>query len=68
VGRTQGVGKAEADIDGDGTVTLKELADWVTPRVSRAAKKDNREQTPSLVVGAGMNAGDVYVASGLGAK
>lgn len=40
-----------ADADGDGQISLRELADYVTPRVTRDARKDGREQTPSLTVG-----------------
>ncbi|MBI4701467.1 MAG: caspase family protein [Deltaproteobacteria bacterium] len=64
----EGLGRAQADYDGDGTINLGELADWVKPRVSREAKKDSRDQTPSLVVGSGAAAASLVVASGLGAK
>ncbi len=60
-----GIGTAAADIDGDGTVSLKELADWVTPRVTREAKRMNREQTPSLAIGTGTGASDFAVAYGI---
>lgn len=39
-----------ADVDGDGTVTLGELNDYVRTRVSKDARLDNRDQTPSLLV------------------
>jgi hypothetical protein len=45
-----------ADTDGDGRITLKELTDWVKPRVVRGAKQANREQHPALVSGRGMGA------------
>jgi hypothetical protein len=61
----EGIGTAAADIDGDGTVSLKELSDWVTPRVAREAKRSNREQTPSLAVGTGTGAADFAVAYGI---
>jgi hypothetical protein len=60
------LGTGAADIDGDGSVSLSEVAQWVKPRVAREAKQDNREQTPSLVVGSAL--GDpsaVILASGL---
>lgn len=47
----QGLGNGEADIDGAGQVSLTELANWVRPRVSREAKKSNRDQNPTLIVG-----------------
>jgi Caspase domain len=42
------IGNARADGDGDGQITLKEIADFVGPRVKREARKDNRDQTPTL--------------------
>ncbi|MBW2457833.1 MAG: caspase family protein [Deltaproteobacteria bacterium] len=56
----EGIGSARADIDGDGDVTVEELAGWVTPRVKREAKRDNRAQTPQLV-----GTGTAVVATGL---
>jgi hypothetical protein len=50
----QALGTGVADGNGDGQVSLQELSDWVGPRVARDAKKDNREQHPSLVVGSGL--------------
>jgi hypothetical protein len=50
---TEAVGRGAADADGDGQVSLQELLDYVKPRVSREAKKDNREQTPQLIKGSG---------------
>jgi uncharacterized caspase-like protein len=47
----EGLGSGRADLDGDGQITLQELVDWVGPRVSRDAKRDNRDQNPSLLVG-----------------
>lgn len=41
----------QADMDGDGSITLSELAAWVTPRVEREARRDSREQTPTLQLG-----------------
>jgi hypothetical protein len=47
-----GLGGGEADLDGDGQITLAELQQYVTPRVSRAAKEEGRDQHPSLSTGA----------------
>ena len=58
---TQGLGTGAADMDGDGQVSLQELADWTRPRVSREAKKDNREQTPSLAVGSGLGGASSFI-------
>jgi len=56
---TEGLGKGDADMDGDGQITLKELADWVTPRVKRQAKQEqNRDQTPVLLLGDGVGSPD----------
>jgi len=46
---------ASADVDGDGQITLAELADWVQPRVAREAKRDNREQHPQLKLGSSLD-------------
>ncbi|MCA9620716.1 MAG: caspase family protein [Myxococcales bacterium] len=61
----QGIGNAEADADGDGVVTLAELATWVKPRVEREARKQGRDQTPELSTPAGGSADDVVVAHGV---
>jgi len=47
----EALGTGAADIDGDGQISLKELHDWISPRVSREAKRDNREQHPELSLG-----------------
>jgi len=66
---TQGMGTGQADINGDGQISLQELSEWVTPRVARDAKKDNREQHPKLVVGASMgSASNLIVEYGLASK
>ncbi len=44
----EGLGTGQADSDGDGQITLQELASWVDPRVSREAKRQGREQDPSV--------------------
>ncbi len=46
-----GVGRGQADVDGDGSITLEELHTWITPRVQREARKARREQTPGLTTG-----------------
>jgi hypothetical protein len=58
-----GLGRARADANGDGQITMKELTDFVRPRVLRLAAQQNRAQTPSLTAGAG--AGDPVLAFGL---
>lgn len=45
----EGIGKGRADIDGDAQITVDELIDWVGPRVTRAAKKAGRQQTPTVL-------------------
>lgn len=47
----EGLGFGRADANADGRVTLQEISAWVAPRVSRAAKRDNKTQTPILQVG-----------------
>jgi uncharacterized caspase-like protein len=61
----QGLGTGAADINGDGQVALDELTQWVTPRVQRDAKNDNRDQVPSLAVGSGVAASTFMVEWGL---
>ena len=48
--------------DGAGQITIEELFTYVRPRVTREAKLDHRDQTPTLVVGKGVVAKDVAVA------
>ena len=57
----EGLGSAKADMDEDGQVSLAELAQWVKPRVQREAKKDRRDQTPGLVLGAGAGRAEDFV-------
>lgn len=47
----EALGTGAGDLDGDGQISLKELDTWVSPRVERAARVDNREQHPQLQVG-----------------
>ncbi len=61
----EGLGSGAADIDGDGSVSLKELYDWVGPRVAREAKKDGRDQNPSLTSPSGDDPKAFSVAYGL---
>jgi hypothetical protein len=56
---------AAADLDGDGNVTLAELASWVGPRVKRRATDVQRVQVPTLSTGTGIDAQDVLVAEGV---
>jgi hypothetical protein len=46
----EGLGGA-ADADGDRQISADELIRYVRPRVGREARKENREQTPELIVG-----------------
>jgi hypothetical protein len=64
-----GLGTGAADINGDGQVSLGELSQWVTPRVAREAKKDNRDQNPALTVGRGLGSADSFIVEwGLAAR
>jgi Caspase domain len=59
----------QADADGDGRLSLKELYDFVKPRVAKDARRDNREQTPTLVTGKNVgDAGGFVVATFKGKK
>ncbi len=61
----RGLGNAAADVDGDGQVTLDELSTWVTPRVEREARKQNRKQKPNLTAPSGGTSAAVVIAHGL---
>lgn len=61
----EAIGSGQGDINGDGQISLKELADWIGPRVQREAKRANREQTPHLTLGKKLgSAGDFIVSWG----
>jgi hypothetical protein len=63
---TQALGTGQADMNGDGQITLQELSDWVSPRVARDARTASREQHPNVVVGSGLgSAGNFVVEYGL---
>lgn len=59
----EAIGSGQGDINGDGQISLKELAEWVGPRVKREAKKANREQTPHLTLGKKLSAADEFIVS-----
>ena len=44
------LGEGRADMDGDGRISLEELHSYLSPRVSRDARRLNREQNPTLSV------------------
>ena len=46
----KGVAQGEADLDGDGQISLAELEAYIAPRVSREARQASREQNPSLII------------------
>lgn len=60
---TEALGTGQADGNGDGQITMQELASWVSPRVTRAAREDGRMQTPHLTVGTSMQSADQVVVS-----
>ena len=60
------LGRARADIDGDGQISLEEIAAYVTPRVARDAREASRNQTPTLRMGAGLGTpGEVILSWGV---
>ncbi|PCC73164.1 Caspase domain-containing protein [Nannocystis exedens] len=59
----EALGSGQGDINGDGQISLKELAEWVGPRVKREAKKANREQTPHLSLGKKLSTADEFIVS-----
>lgn len=61
----EGLGTGQADIDGDGNITLREAREWIGPRVAREAKRDNREQTPNVALGEGVHEDGFFLAFGV---
>ncbi len=59
----EAIGSGQADMNGDGQISLKELEEWIKPRVKREAKKANRDQTPSVQVGKKLGAPDDFIVS-----
>lgn len=57
------IGSGQADMNGDGQISLKELDEWIKPRVKREAKKANRDQTPTVQVGKKLGAPDDFIVS-----
>jgi len=41
--------RGEADLDSDGWIELKELFDYIKPKVTKIACRMNREQTPVIL-------------------
>jgi hypothetical protein len=52
-----------ADANGDGQISARELIDWVQPRVLRDAKREQRDQTPALRLGAAVGAAEQVIIS-----
>ena len=59
----EALGNGSGDMNGDGQISLKELDEWIRPRVKREAKKANRNQTPSLQVGKKLGEPDEFIVS-----
>lgn len=59
----EALGSGQGDMDGDGQISLKELAAWVGPRVQREAKRANREQTPHLTLGKKLSSAEEFIIS-----
>lgn len=57
------IGSGQGDINGDGQISLKELSEWIGPRVAREAKKANREQTPHLTLGKRLGSAEEFIIS-----
>lgn len=62
----QGLGTGQADVDGDGQITMAELAAWVGPRVTKEAHDQSRDQHPKLALGSGLgSASDLAIVWGI---
>ncbi|MFO0586567.1 MAG: hypothetical protein U0441_03480 [Polyangiaceae bacterium] len=62
----EAVGHGHADENADGRVSLEEAHKWITARVERAAKRENKAQTPSIALGPAVLPSDkLYLATGL---
>ena len=55
------LGSGQADMNGDSQISLKELEEWIKPRVSREARKANRQQTPNVQVGKKLGGPDDFI-------
>jgi hypothetical protein len=55
------IGNGQADVDGDRSISLGELASYVEPRVAREAKKLSREQNPTLSMGEALASPDDFL-------
>lgn len=51
----RGLGTGRADADGDGQISAAEMDKYVTPRVERDAREMSREQTPTMMIGKGID-------------
>ncbi len=58
----------QADGDGDGKLSLKELFDFVKPRVAKEVRRDNREQTLTLTTGRNVGDGGGFVVASFKGK
>ena len=52
------IGEGRADMDGDGMISIDELQSYIAPRVSRDARRLNREQTPTANISDGLGSGE----------
>lgn len=59
----EALGSGQGDINGDGQISLKELSEWVGPRVKREAKRANRDQTPHLTLGKKLGSAEEFIVS-----
>jgi hypothetical protein len=60
-GLSSQVGVGQVDANRDGQISLRELADWVTPRVAQDAGQSGRQQHPSVVTGTGLGNADSFI-------